>query len=77
MSGDEPQAPASVRIRLREAGPYVVEGEVEIVDWNGTVCTTTRRPVALCRCGASRTKPFCDGSHRHGAGTSDASRQRS
>jgi CDGSH-type Zn-finger protein len=54
-----------VRIRLRKNGPYVIESEdVEVVDWNGVPYPSERRPVALCRCGASSTKPFCDGTHR-------------
>ena len=53
-----------IRIRLRRNGPYVIETEdVEIVDWNGVPYVIGRRPVALCRCGASATKPFCDGTH--------------
>lgn len=53
------------RIRVRKDGPYVIDSEdIEIVDWNGVPYTIGRRPVALCRCGASSTKPFCDGTHR-------------
>lgn len=55
-----------VRIRLRENGPIVIESdEVTIVDWEGQPYEITRRPVALCRCGQSGNKPFCDGSHKH------------
>jgi CDGSH-type Zn-finger protein len=51
-------------IRLRRNGPYVVEGdEVKVVDWNGVEYVVDRRPIALCRCGGSTTKPFCDGTH--------------
>jgi CDGSH-type Zn-finger protein len=51
-------------IRLRKNGPYVVEVEdVRIIDWEGKEYVVKRRPVALCRCGASTTKPFCDGTH--------------
>lgn len=51
-------------IRIRRNGPYVIEGdEVRVVDWNGVEYPVERRPVALCRCGASTTKPFCDGTH--------------
>jgi CDGSH-type Zn-finger protein len=54
----------TVRIRLRQNGPYVVESDdVEVVDWNGDAYTIDRKPIALCRCGASARKPFCDGSH--------------
>ena len=53
-----------VTIRLRKNGPYVVEGsDVRIVDWNGSPYTVARQPAALCRCGASANKPFCDGTH--------------
>ena len=51
-------------IRLRQNGPYVIDGEdVRVVDWNGVEYSFDRRPVALCRCGASTKKPFCDGTH--------------
>lgn len=51
-------------IRLRRNGPYVIEGEgVRVVDCNGVELHPARHPIALCRCGASATKPFCDGSH--------------
>ena len=53
-----------VTIRLRRNGPYVVEGDdAKIIDWNGAEYKVERRPIALCRCGASTTKPFCDGTH--------------
>ena len=51
-------------IRVRQNGPYRIEDEdVTVLDWNGDPYPITRRPVALCRCGASTTKPFCDGTH--------------
>jgi CDGSH-type Zn-finger protein len=51
-------------IRLRKNGPIVLDGDdVQVVDWNGVAYAIARRPVALCRCGASSTKPFCDGTH--------------
>jgi CDGSH-type Zn-finger protein len=55
----------TVKITIRPNGPYLVEGEAEIVDVNGSpVDTSARGPrFALCRCGASVTKPFCDGTH--------------
>jgi len=52
-------------IRLRENGPIVVEGDdVVVVDWNGRAYPIEKRPIALCRCGESNRKPFCDGTHR-------------
>ncbi len=54
----------AVKITIRPNGPYVVEGEVELTDVGGEKVDTTDRPrIALCRCGASVTKPFCDGTH--------------
>ena len=54
----------AVKITIRPNGPYVVEGEVELLDVDGKKVDTTDRPrIALCRCGASVTKPFCDGTH--------------
>lgn len=43
-------------------GPYYVFGDLEIVMPDGAVLKETR--AALCRCGASQNKPFCDNSHR-------------
>jgi CDGSH-type Zn-finger protein len=51
-------------IKVRQNGPYLVEGDdVTLVDWNGQAYTPPKRPFALCRCGGSTTKPFCDGTH--------------
>ena len=52
-------------IQVRKNGPYRVEsdGEVKVVDWNGNQYRFDRLPIALCRCGASTNKPFCDGTH--------------
>jgi CDGSH-type Zn-finger protein len=51
-------------ITVRLNGPYKVEGDdVRVVDWNGNEYQIVKRPFALCRCGASTSKPFCDGTH--------------
>ena len=51
-------------IKLRQNGPYLVEGDdVTLLDWNGQPYEIAKRPFALCRCGASTKKPFCDGTH--------------
>lgn len=52
------------RITAYPDGPYLVRGVFEVVDSDGEVIDTRRKTVALCRCGASRTKPFCDGTHK-------------
>ena len=51
-------------IRVRQNGPFLVEGDdVTVVDWNGNEYVPAKRPFALCRCGASTKRPFCDGTH--------------
>ena len=51
-------------IHVRQNGPYRVDGEdVTVVDWNGNSYPIAKRPIALCRCGGSTNKPFCDGTH--------------
>lgn len=53
-------------IRLRENGPYVIEGTFKLVDHEGNEFTlpAEKPAVALCRCGRSKNRPFCDGTHR-------------
>jgi CDGSH-type Zn-finger protein len=57
---------ADVTIRLRPNGPLLVEGPVTIIDQNGNAFAIPagKPAVALCRCGQSSNKPFCDGTHR-------------
>lgn len=45
-------------------GPLLVRGAVQLCDENGEAIETARRTVALCRCGLSAIKPFCDGTHK-------------
>ena len=53
-----------VKISVKQNGPYVVQGDdVEVIDWNGNTYQVPNRPFALCRCGGSTNKPFCDGTH--------------
>jgi 3-phenylpropionate/trans-cinnamate dioxygenase ferredoxin subunit len=53
---------ADVTITVRKNGPYIVSGTVEVRDADGNVYPA-KETVALCRCGASTKKPFCDGTH--------------
>ena len=57
---------SQVTIRLRDHGPLVVEGPVTIIDAAGQAFTIdgSKPGIALCRCGQSQRKPFCDGSHK-------------
>jgi len=56
---------ADVTIRCRANGPYLVEGPVTITDHNGNPfpINPDKPAVALCRCGQSARRPFCDGTH--------------
>ena len=51
----------TVTIKIRENGPFVVDGEFTLVDHNGNEVPIVKR--ALCRCGGSTMKPFCDSTH--------------
>jgi uncharacterized Fe-S cluster protein YjdI len=55
-------APSGVKVVVKPNGPYLVQGPVQVVDPAGTVIKEGA-VFALCRCGNSTTKPFCDGSH--------------
>jgi len=50
-------------ITTRLNGPYLVRGPFSIVDADGKEFKVDRDTVALCRCGQSANKPFCDGTH--------------
>jgi 3-phenylpropionate/trans-cinnamate dioxygenase ferredoxin subunit len=53
---------ADVKINIIKNGPLIVNGEVELTDSEGKRYPAQKR-MALCRCGASAEKPFCDGAH--------------
>ena len=52
-------------IRCRDNGPFVIKAPVQVVDHDGKPVTIPagQETIALCRCGASKNKPFCDGAH--------------
>ena len=58
---------APITITVNKNGPYKITGDdvaqVTIVDHEGNVIVPKGKSIALCRCGASSTKPFCDGTH--------------
>ncbi len=55
--------PTEVTVQVRPNGPLFVRGAVKVTDTEGTVLFDSAR-MALCRCGGSENKPFCDGTHR-------------
>lgn len=54
----------AVTITPYRDGPLLVRGAVELRDPDGVPISYQRNPIALCRCGRSRIKPFCDGTHK-------------
>lgn len=66
---DESPVPPRVTIRVKHNGPYLIAAadaaHVRIVDAAGQeLIPEPGRSIALCRCGGSATKPFCDKTHR-------------
>jgi CDGSH-type Zn-finger protein len=55
--------PVKTTVKLLPNGPIMVEGDFEIFSADGTEMAEGKGKVALCRCGATASKPFCDGSH--------------
>ena len=45
-------------------GPLIVRGPFVLEDQDGEPIEAGRETIALCRCGKSRMRPFCDGSHK-------------
>ena len=59
---------SDVTIEVRKTGPYRITGDFKLIDHEGNpIPLPEKKPgkdwVSLCRCGASVTKPFCDGTH--------------
>jgi CDGSH-type Zn-finger protein len=54
-----------VVIKARHNGPYKIQGRVKVIDADDNEYDLRERgnTIALCRCGGSTTKPFCDGTH--------------
>lgn len=56
---------AATKLTINNNGSVKLEGDFEIVDRNGKAYGLGGRTVVtLCRCGQSKNKPFCDGSHK-------------
>jgi CDGSH-type Zn-finger protein len=55
---------AAVQLVACVDGPLLLRGDFELVNSSGEAIEPNRRTVALCRCGVSTIKPFCDGTHK-------------
>lgn len=53
-----------IKITPYRDGPYLVRGPFSLIDQDGNEIEVKRRVVALCRCGRSQIRPFCDGTHK-------------
>jgi uncharacterized Fe-S cluster protein YjdI len=58
-----PKVEQPFEIRASASGPLLVRGGVRIIDAGGNLLYEGER-AALCRCGGSSNKPFCDGTHK-------------
>ena len=54
----------ALEIKARENGPLLIPASATYTDAEGNPHTTSGASIALCRCGSSQNKPFCDGAHR-------------
>jgi CDGSH-type Zn-finger protein len=59
-----PEERTSATITPYRNGPYLVRGDFAVVDQDGNEIRRSRETIALCRCGRSQSKPFCDGTHK-------------
>ncbi len=65
---------ADVTIQVMPNGPVRVQGNVLLLDVKGQpIPVEGKVAFALCRCGQSKNKPFCDGSHKAANFRPDAS----
>ena len=54
----------ATQITVKDSGPFLVKGPITLMDAEGNEFSVEKETVALCRCGASTTQPFCNGTHR-------------
>jgi len=54
---------AEIVLTPLDNGPNLIKGPVKIVDAEGQVWEVKKETVALCRCGGSASRPFCEGTH--------------
>jgi CDGSH-type Zn-finger protein len=64
VDGPVVEQPAAATITPYRDGPLIVRGNFRLVDQDGGEIDPGRNTIALCRCGKSGIKPFCDGAHK-------------
>ena len=56
---------SEVRVQLKDHGPILISGPIELIDGTGAVIDLQGKPaIALCRCAHTANSPFCDGTHK-------------
>jgi CDGSH-type Zn-finger protein len=55
---------SDVTVTVKQSGPLLVAGPIQLFDADDNAYTLDKEVIALCRCGQSANKPFCDGSHK-------------
>ena len=56
---------AVTKIQVLKNGPLLIRGQFQLTDAEGREITVDNEVAAICRCGASKKKPLCDGTHHH------------
>jgi CDGSH-type Zn-finger protein len=61
---ERPRGAGAVTVTPYRDGPYLIRGDFVLQDQEGNELPRERRTIALCRCGKSRIRPLCDGTHK-------------
>ncbi|NJX16829.1 hypothetical protein HC176_15170 [Tamlana crocina] len=61
-SADESTVVEEAKVEVLSNGPLLVHGTIKVIDLDGSA-EMKSKTTAFCRCGASKNKPYCDGSH--------------
>ena len=76
LPADDVGPDARATITPYRDGPLLVRGDFRLVDQAGVEIDPGRRTIALCRCGKSAIKPFCDGTHKRSGFSADSAPRR-
>ncbi len=63
IKGKEYREEREPEVQVSKDGPYQVTGNIEIVGHKNRAQEVSEEHCTLCRCGSSKNKPFCDGTH--------------
>jgi CDGSH-type Zn-finger protein len=63
MDDDQKKDKKSTEVRIQKDGPILIKGVFRFRESSGKI-TEGEQELYLCRCGASSSKPWCDGTHK-------------